>query len=25
MPAWGDRSYETRIHDYYKAVPYWGA
>ena len=24
MPAWGDRAYETRIHDYYKAVPYWG-
>ena len=23
-PAWGDRGYETRIHDYYKAVPYWG-
>ncbi len=25
MPAWGDRAFETRIHDYYKAVPYWGA
>lgn len=24
MPAWGDRAYETRVHDYYKAVPYWG-
>lgn len=24
MPAWGDRAYEARIHDYYKAVPYWG-
>ena len=24
VPAWGDRAYETRIHDYYKAVPYWG-
>ena len=24
MPAWGDRAYETRIHEYYKAVPYWG-
>jgi hypothetical protein len=23
-PAWGDRAYETRIHDYYKTVPYWG-
>ena len=23
-PAWGDRAYETRIHDYYKAQPYWG-
>ena len=24
-PAWGDRAYESRLHDYYKAVPYWGA
>jgi hypothetical protein len=23
-PAWSDRAYETRIHDYYKATPYWG-
>jgi PRC-barrel domain len=23
-PAWGDRAYETRIHDYYKMAPYWG-
>jgi hypothetical protein len=22
-PAWGDRHYEQRIHDYYKAAPYW--
>lgn len=22
-PAWGDRAYETGIHDYYKAPPYW--
>jgi PRC-barrel domain len=22
-PAWGDRSYEQSIHDYYKAAPYW--
>ena len=22
-PAWTDRAYATRIHDYYKAVPYW--
>ena len=22
-PAWADRAYEARIHDYYKAVPYW--
>jgi hypothetical protein len=22
-PAWGDRNYEQRIHDYYKADPYW--
>jgi sporulation protein YlmC with PRC-barrel domain len=23
-PAWGDRAYEARIHEYYKAAPYWG-
>jgi sporulation protein YlmC with PRC-barrel domain len=23
VPAWGDRAYETRIHDYYKTSPYW--
>ena len=23
VPAWGDRGYETRIHDYYKTSPYW--
>jgi len=23
-PTWGDRAYETRLHDYYKAAPYWG-
>jgi hypothetical protein len=22
-PAWGDRSYETKIHDYYGVGPYW--
>ena len=22
-PAWGDREYETRIHDYYGVGPYW--
>jgi hypothetical protein len=22
-PAWGDRAYETRIHAYYKTVPFW--
>ncbi len=22
-PAWGDRTYEQGIHDYYKAAPYW--
>jgi len=21
--AWGDRDYETRLHDYYGAGPYW--
>src|SRR5689334_7062050 len=25
IPAWGDRAFEARIHDFYKAVPYWGA
>ena len=24
-PAWGDREYETSIHDYYGVSPYWGA
>src|SRR5262245_60087923 len=24
QPAWGDRAYESQIHAYYKAVPYWG-
>jgi PRC-barrel domain len=24
-PAWGDRTYEKRIHDYYRTQPYWGA
>jgi len=23
-PAWGDRAYEKRIHDYYRTDPYWG-
>ena len=23
-PAWGDRSYESKIHDYYGVGPYWG-
>jgi PRC-barrel domain len=23
-PAWGDRTYEKSIHDYYGAAPYWG-
>ena len=22
-PAWGDRTYEKRKHDYYGAAPYW--
>ena len=22
-PAWGDRAYETKIHDYYGVGPYW--
>ena len=22
-PAWGDREYETKIHDYYGVGPYW--
>jgi PRC-barrel domain protein len=22
-PAWGDRTFEQRIHDYYRAPPYW--
>lgn len=24
-PAWGDREYETSIHDYYGVSPYWGS
>jgi len=24
-PAWGDRTFEQRIHDYYRAPPYWAA
>jgi hypothetical protein len=23
-PAWGDRTYEKKIHDYYRTPPYWG-
>jgi hypothetical protein len=23
-PAWGDKDYETKIHRYYGAGPYWG-
>jgi hypothetical protein len=23
MPAWGNRTYEQSIHDYYQAPPYW--
>lgn len=23
-PAWGDRAYETRIHEHYRTAPYWG-
>ena len=22
-PNWGDRTYETKIHDYYGVGPYW--
>ena len=22
-PAWGDRAYENKIHDYYGVGPYW--
>jgi sporulation protein YlmC with PRC-barrel domain len=22
-PGWGDREYETRVHDFYGAGPYW--
>jgi hypothetical protein len=25
MPRWGDRDYETRLHDYYGLPPYWMA
>jgi hypothetical protein len=24
-PAWGDRSFEKKIHDYYGTAPYWGS
>jgi hypothetical protein len=24
LPAWGDRAYETRLHEYYNTKPYWG-
>jgi len=24
VPEWRDRAYETRVHDYYNAMPYWG-
>jgi len=24
-PAWGNREYETSIHDYYGVNPYWGS
>jgi sporulation protein YlmC with PRC-barrel domain len=24
-PTWGDRKYESNIHDYYGVDPYWGA
>lgn len=24
-PAWGDRAYESKIHDYYEAPPYWSS
>jgi len=24
-PAWGDRAYEKKIHDYYRTQPYWGS
>lgn len=24
-PPWGDRGFETSIHDYYGVGPYWGA
>ena len=23
-PAWGDREYERKLHDYYGVGPYWG-
>ena len=23
-PAWEDRAYESRLHDYYKTTAYWG-
>ncbi len=24
-PEWGDRAFETRLHDYYGVGPYWGS
>jgi PRC-barrel domain len=24
-PAWGDRDFETKIHDFYGVNPYWGS
>jgi hypothetical protein len=24
-PGWGNREYETRVHNYYGVGPYWGA
>jgi sporulation protein YlmC with PRC-barrel domain len=24
-PGWGNREYETRLHDYYGVGPYWGS
>jgi hypothetical protein len=23
IPAWGDRAYESNLHAYYRATPYW--
>jgi sporulation protein YlmC with PRC-barrel domain len=25
QPAWGNRTFEQGIHDYYKTLPYWAA